>query len=132
MPRLRWIVRYKKDFHPKMKVLSLYIHFNPVGIVDENVVCVMLLCKLQSGGIVPEHAFHGAILVAETVFDDICILFDIPKVVADIVFAEDQAVIADMFQIGAFKVLLPVKGNVAALDDEILAVLMISRRMGHR
>ena len=55
-------------------------------------------------------------------FDNIGVLFDIPKVVADIVFAEDQAVIADMFQIGAFKVLLPVKGDVAALDDEILAV----------
>ena len=76
-------------------------------------------CKL---GVIQEYAFQGTFLVIPAILNDAGEFADILKMTADIAFAHDQAIATDMGQIIRRKILLPVKGNIAALHDEVLMI----------
>ena len=93
-----------------------------VAFVNQYIRKIVRLHLRQKVFVVIGHAFGCAILVAQTIFDDASVSFDIGEMFFDIAFAHDQANISDVRKIFFRKVLFPIERNIATLDDEILIV----------
>ena len=115
-----------KQKEQALKSRPLFLLFNliiyRVFPVYENIIEPSRAAFREIFTVLPEHARFVKIVVVNARFDIARVSGDIVKVLFDIPLAEDKADIAYVLKILRLKILAPIERDIAALNDEVLAI----------
>ena len=77
----------------------------------------MLLCKGKNFSIICQYTVQCTPFIIQTILNNICKFLYISKMVSDISFAHNKAIILYVFKIFFIKTYLPIEWNIATFDN---------------
>ena len=91
-------------------------------LIDLDVGTMVFLTKMPIVHVISNEYFGANGGIVHAAFDAVGVPADVLEMIPYVVGGHDQTNVADLCEISCVKVDLPVKGNVAALDNEILPI----------